>query len=844
MSDLRAGDNVVWEVDTIADYHPFIAPLVREATRMGRPLIYFRFANHPPMLSASPEVTIHQLDPQLGFERFLTGILDVIEDAGLGAYYVFDCLSDLAADWFSDRILGNFFMIACPYLRELETIAYFALQKNLHSVHASGAISKTAQVVIEVHRKDDQIYIQPLKVWQRCSPTMYTLHSWEGDEFKPVTDSGTIAEILASVPKPWLEFTIRRRSIWGDTFQRALQVANILAAQTVPLPGIEAEARTLTQRLITMVVTRDKRMADLASRHLALPDIVEIMQRMVGTGLIGGKSLGMLLARSIRKQADPQWTARLESHDSFYIGSDVFYTCLVQNGCWWLRRRQKDFRAYLDRVASARQRILVAKFPYDIEHQFMEMLEYFGQSPLIVRSSSLLEDNFGNAFSGKYESVFLANQGSPQDRLDAFLDAVRTVYASAMSEEGLLYRQQHGLLDTDEQMALLVQRVSGQQRGDLFFPQLAGVGFSFNPFVWREDIDPQAGVLRLVFGLGTRAVNRSDDDYTRLVSLNQPLKRPESHSARGRPCAQRRVDLLDLRTNALVSRPFEEVAPLLPAALSALFTEGDSPVPPGTFVRLDLETMFATTDFIPTMRTLCRTLQEAYQCPVDIEFTANFADAQSYRVNLVQCRPFQVKIGGDASCVTLPSTIEPHNLFLSTSGPIIGHSLATKIDRLIYVVPSVYSHLGMVQRGAVARAIGELTHLDPPGSRRVIMLVGPGRWGTSMPALGVPVSFAEINTVSVLCELAVMHEGLAPDVSLGTHFFNDLVEMDILYLAVAPGRPDNVLNESFVLRHPNTLAALLPAASDLEPVLWVMDCDSLHVHVDSMKQRGICFAAG
>jgi hypothetical protein len=254
--------------------------------------------------------------------------------------------------------------------------------------------------------------------------------------------------------------------------------------------------------------------------------------------------------------------------------------------------------------------------------------------------------------------------------------------------------------------------------------------------------------------------------------------------------------------------------------------------------------MFATTDFIPTMRTLCRTLQEAYQCPVDIEFTANFADALSYRVNLVQCRPFQVKIGGDASCVTLPSTIEPHNLFLSTSGPIIGHSLATKIDRLIYVVPSVYSHLGMVQRGAVARAIGELTHLDPPGSRRVIMLVGPGRWGTSMPALGVPVSFAEINTVSVLCELAVMHEGLAPDVSLGTHFFNDLVEMDILYLAVAPGRPDNVLNESFVLRHPNTLAALLPAASDLEPVLWVMDCDSLHVHVDSMKQRGICFAAG
>lgn len=842
LSDLRAGDNVVWQVDTIADYHPFIAPLVREATRLGRPLIYFRFANHPPMLAASPEIAVHKFDPQLGFERFLTGILDAIEDAGPGAYYVFDCLSDLAADWFSDRMLGNFFMIACPYLRELETIAYFALQKNLHSVHASGAIGKTAQVVIEVHRKDDQIYIQPLKVWQRCSPTMYTLHSWEGDEFKPVTDGGTIAEILASVPKPWLEFTIRRRSIWGDTFLRAQQVANILRSQAEPSTEIATEARALTQQLITMVVTRDKRMAELASRYLALPDIVEIMQRMVGTGLIGGKSLGMLMARAILKRSDPRWSARLESHDSFYIGSDVFYTCLVQNGCWWLRRRQKDFQAYLDRVALARHRILEAKFPYDIEHQFMEMLEYFGQSPLIVRSSSLLEDNFGNAFSGKYESVFLANQGSPQDRLDAFLNAVRTVYASAMSEDGLLYRQQHGLLDTDEQMALLVQRVSGQQRDDLFFPQLAGVGFSFNPFVWHEDIDPQAGVLRLVFGLGTRAVNRSDDDYTRLVALNQPLKRHEDHSDRGRPHAQRRVDVLDLSANALVSRPFEDVVPLLPGPLATMFTDEDTPVSPGKFVRLNLTKLFATTDFVPTMRTLCRTLQEAYTSPVDIEFTTNFTEDGSYRINLVQCRPFQVKIGGDASCVTLPSSIEPHNMFLSTTGPIIGHSLAARIERLIYVVPSVYSRLSMVQRGAVARAIGQLTHLDPPGRRRIIMLVGPGRWGTSMPALGVPVSFAEINTVSVICELAIMHEGLAPDVSLGTHFFNDLVEMDMLYMAVTPGRPDNVLNESFVLRQPNNLTALLPTASDLESVLWVADCDSLHVHVDSMKQRGVCFA--
>ena len=123
------------------------------------------------------------------------------------------------------------------------------------------------------------------------------------------------------------------------------------------------------------------------------------------------------------------------------------------------------------------------------------------------------------------------------------------------------------------------------------------------------------------------------------------------------------------------------------------------------------------------------------------------------------------------------------------------------------------------------------------------MLVGPGRWGTSMPALGVPVSFAEINTVSVICELALMHDGLVPDVSLGTHFFNDLVELDMLYLAVAPGRPDNVLNEDFLRRQPNRLSALLPSATSLSSVLWVIDSPALQLHVDSMKQTGVCYYA-
>jgi hypothetical protein len=853
LQGLLPGDNVVWEVDGIEDYLPVLGPLCREAGRRRRPLIYFRFARHAPLLREDCGAEIHQLQPEAGFETFLSGLLDVIERAGPGAYYIFDCLSDLAADWVSDRMLGNFFLITCPCLYRLGTIAYFALLKNRHSVFATDEIKKTAQVIIEVFRKNNRLFIHPLKVFARHSPTLYTLHSWEGEDFKPVTSSATITDILAGVPHPWLDFTVHRPGVWTRAFRQARQTLEALREGR----PVEQEAGALLQQLLKMVLARDERLLRLAGQYFTLADVVEVMKRMIGSGLVGGKSLGMLLARAILKKTDPRWDEVLEGHDSFFVGSDVFYTYLVQNDCWWLRRKQQDFNALLDSAAVARQKIMAGTFPKFIQDQFMEMLEYFGQSPIIARSSSLLEDNYGNAFSGKYESVFCANQGTPQQRLEAFMAAVRTVYASTMSEEGLAYRLHHGLLERDEQMALLVQRVSGEMHGQLFFPQLAGVGFSFNPFVWHEEIQPEAGVLRLVFGLGTRAVERTADDYTRLTALNVPERRPESKPEDVRQFAQRRVDVLDLEANQLLTRDFEAVAQTLPAALLDLFATSeparesrvkDARQRPVFAGFLTFERLLAETQFAPTMRELLRTLHQAYDYPVDIEFTANFQPTGRFRINLVQCRPFQVRIKGKGSRVNLPETVAPERLVFASRGPIVGQSLATVIDRLVYIVPSVYGQMAPSQRYSVARTIGRLVHLEALGRPPTIMLVGPGRWGTSMPSLGVPVSFAEIDRVSVLCELTLMHEGLVPDVSLGTHFFNDLVEMDMLYLAVSPGREGHKLNEGLLRQQANQLTGLLPAAAEWAEAIRVIDSSALnpagaiYLNVDSLKQRAVCYS--
>ena len=373
-----------------------------------------------------------------------------------------------------------------------------------------------------------------------------------------------------------------------------------------------------------MMVTRDERLIPLAGKYLDLADLLAIRNRMIGTGLIGGKSVGMLLARAILCRTESRWREKLEPHDSFFIGSDVFYSFLVRNDCWRIRRTQRSRTSFLDGAEEAQQKILAGDFPPSIREQFIAMLEYFGQSPIIVRSSSLLEDSFGNAFTGKYESVFCPNQGSPEERLAAFLSAVRTVYASTMSREALLYRAHRGLLESDEQMAILVQRVSGAVYGNLFYPQVAGVGLSYNPYVWNEDIDPQAGVLRLVFGLGTRAVDRSDDDYTRVVALNAPLRRPEANFDEVTEYAQHRVDVIDLEANRFESLHSEAVfnaSPGLPVEMFASrqrASGSDAPDRRGALALpwvLTFQRLLSETSFVQDMRDMLRVLAPGVRLP-------------------------------------------------------------------------------------------------------------------------------------------------------------------------------------------------------------------------------------
>ena len=848
LKGLLPGDNVVWQVDQVDDYRAFVEPYYRHALAAGGPLIYFRFAGHEALVPDSPEVETHVLRPEAGFETFISEVRHTIRKAGRGAFYVFDCLSDLAADWYSDQMLGNFFMLTCPYLLDMETIAYFAILRNNHSVQATSAISDTTQLLLDVLRHKGKLYLHPLKVQSRHSPTMHMLHVWEAGGFHPVTQSATIAEVQTGVPWLQLDSMSYQLGAWNRTFLEASQMVD--PANTKPCSL--GQAQELASHLLRMVISRDERVLALAERYLRLPEIIEIGKRMIGTGLVGGKSVGMLLAHAILRQAGPKWQETLEAHDSFYIGSDVFYTFLVQNGIWWVREKQRDPHTFLEGAQTARQRMLTGNFPAHIEKQFVEMLDYFGQSPIIVRSSSLLEDNFGNAFAGKYDSVFCVNQGDRHQRLEDFLSAVRTIYASAMSERALRYRAQRGLLERDEQMALLVQRVSGAVHGDLFFPHTAGVGLSRNPYVWSEQIDPRAGVLRLVFGLGTRAVDRSDDDYTRVVALNAPQRRPEADFDEIRRYAQRRVDCLDLAANRLTSYSLREVLARSPGLAMDLFLSRDEAE--GLLPRRDpsdasravltFDGLFSDTGYIRDMRELLRILEEAYGYPVDVEFTTNLDDGR-YKINVVQCRPLQVK--GAGMITDTPEDIPQDRLAFRAHGAVIGHSALMDLDRVIYVAAATYSQLPLADRYAVARLVGELTQQQGEGGQHATLLIGPGRWGTSTPSLGVPVNFSDISTISVLCEVVAMRDDLVPDVSLGTHFLNELIEMDIVYVALFPGREGNFLNRELFESAPSSLLDLAPQAERFSEVVRVIEPRrlnpelALRLNANVLRQDVTCY---
>jgi hypothetical protein len=194
---------------------------------------------------------------------------------------------------------------------------------------------------------------------------------------------------------------------------------------------------------------------------------------------------------------------------------------------------------------------------------------------------------------------------------------------------------------------------------------------------------------------------------------------------------------------------------------------------------------------------------------------------------------------------------DPADRVIEARGAVIGQSRVTDIDLFVYVVPSAYGALAVRDRHDIARLLGTINRTFKTASPPSVMLLGPGRWGTSTPSLGIPVAFADINRSLVVCEIVTMREGLVPDVSLGTHFLNELVEMDMLYLAIFPSQSGNFLDTDRLEAAPNTLLEIAPQAEKWQHVVRVIRAGDLagtpgtrvSFMADTLTQKVLCYLA-
>jgi len=623
------------------------------------------------------------------------------------------------------------------------------------------------------------------------------------------------------------------------------------------------EAIGIRVGLIRHLVSDQLEFIGVAKHYLTIRDLDQIIQRIVGPehgiGRIGGKAAGMYLAYKILTSTptvavdgapaviqsgsaskDPIDVAIPES---YFLRSDVIDEFLEVNELGeYQNQKYKSPEEIRAQYPLIRQKFRRGKFPPAIVERLRHLLLNVGTAPLIVRSSSLLEDRFGTAFSGKYASVFVpnqargdlrsrvvSNQGRLEQRIKALLAAIAEVYASALGPDPLLYRRAHDLIDYQEDMGVLIQRVLGFRHGNYFLPAFAGVAFSRNEYRWSPRIRREDGLLRIVLGLGTRAIERVGNEYPRMVALGEPTLRPESTPLEIIRNGQRTVDVLNLAANKFESISIETLLaggtdfPMLDKIVS-IRRDRDLYLATGTFVNAEPRDLVVTfdkllreTNFAATMREILRRLEEAYRRPVDVEFGHD-----GKQLYILQCRAQTEPL--EIARQRVPTDVGAADIAFRAK-KYVRSGLIEGIEYVIYVSPEAYDGLatreGRVETG---RVVGSLNHAL---TGKNFILIGPGRWGSNDILLGVPVTYADINHARMLIEVARERDGYVPEVSFGTHFFQDLIEANILYLPLYPDDPACQWNAEFFGTTHQSLTQFVRGAAALTDVIRVIHVPSV-----------------
>ncbi|MCF0248436.1 MAG: pyruvate, phosphate dikinase [Synergistes sp.] len=528
-------------------------------------------------------------------------------------------------------------------------------------------------------------------------------------------------------------------------------------------------------------------------------DDPEFAPLICGRDTIGGKGRSLLFGlRQLRDSGD-------ESLGCTKVPRSIFFSIEI-------------FRKFLEKVPRL-DSLLANEDPNEIEHAFMNtplpseaslfIREFLSDmhDPVVVRSSSRLEDDVKHSFAGKYLTTVLGNKsGTLEERAAAVENEVRRIYSRTFFPAATDYRMRHKLGSDD--MGIIIIRMAGRWRGKYYYPTMAGVGYSQNFRRWTTRVNKDDGLVRMVFGLGTMSTKRG---YARTVSLTNPILRPEGFSPEKiSAIAQERFHVLsednpNTITTLDIKKEWKQLLTYHPD-FTAYAQEFDRIDGEGKFSRLlknmttlptgskvcftfdDFPKMYP--NFYKRIKKTLKLLESKMGVPADIEFAFEPTEDSFC---LIQSRPFWSHNHLEGG---MPE-IKPEQIILQADR-MVTHGGIKNIKEIVTVDYNLYYE--KKDFFGTARLIGKLNKI----SDESYVLVAPGRIGSSNPELGVPVQYSELTHCRAMVELGIPRLGYMPELSYGTHFFSDLEVDGVLYMPVFHGENNNIINFDWFRNHPWT----------------------------------------
>jgi len=558
----------------------------------------------------------------------------------------------------------------------------------------------------------------------------------------------------------------------------------------------------------------------------------EEMMTRIGTGAIGGKAAGLKLIRDeilTKVQADAPSGFEITIPTLTVLTTEIFDKFITRNGLSEIGCSD----APDDRIAHA---FLRAELPAEIVGDLRALIARV-HTPLAIRSSSLLEDALEHPFAGVYATKMIPNNEIEEDaRYRRLVEAIKLVYASTFFSDSKAYIKSVGLDIRQEKMAVIIQEVVGRRIGDRYYPAISGVARSYNYYPTGH-ARPEDGVINLALGLGRAIVDGGNawtfcPEYPKApppfnnigemlkntqttfwaVNMGEP---PLPDPLKETECMIQ-LDLKDAETDGVLKY------------LVSTFNAASDRLDPGLGGRGARVLNFAPilgSFFIPfndILKNIIRVSAETLESAVEIELAID-SEPDSFlpaRIGILQLRPMFV---GDCSGGLPAEELTGPNVIIASTN-VLGSGVRAGIRDIVYVKPEMFDPAETYE---IADEIEKLnTTLVADG--RPYVLIGFGRWGTSDPFFGIPVTWPQISGAKVIVEAAL--ENMAPEMSQGSHFFHNVISFQILYFSVGHS-DEHTINWGWLKDQ--------ELVTEMKHVRHVRSGDDLDIRVDGSARKGL-----